>query len=421
MTREQLRDELAMLMGGRVAEEIVAGDVTTGAQNDIERATKVARQMVTEYGMSDSIGPRTLGQKQGEVFLGRDWGSTPDYSDAVALEIDTEVRFLIDEAHDVALEILTREPRQPRAARGAADREGDPGPRGGRGLLPACGEAIAARARGPLGRPRRVASGHALAARPAAAVHARHAVVDRARVPPPSGVGPRRGLNRLRGWSGGRRSTATERSWTGTAGSARRCRGSGRTRTPMRSSGGTTRSNPSGRRDAERRTGRSWRRRSPASPRTEGLTLPEPRARRARACVADVARLRRGARGADGAPRARLGARDPVEHRPRSPGRLARRIGVPVDLTVVASEIGSYKPALGHWTAFFERSSTPRSAHVHVAASLFHDVAPAAELGLTARLDRPNGRDERPAAEPASCTDLSALPDSLDVAGPRVA
>jgi cell division protease FtsH len=107
MTREQLRDELGMLMGGRVAEEIVAGDVTTGAPDDIERATKVARQMVTEYGMSDSIGPRTLGQKQGEVFLGRDWGSTPDYSDAMALEIDTEVRFLIDEAHDVALEVLS--------------------------------------------------------------------------------------------------------------------------------------------------------------------------------------------------------------------------------------------------------------------------------------------------------------------------
>jgi cell division protease FtsH len=106
MTREQLRDELAMLMGGRVAEEIIAGDITTGAGNDIERATKVARQMVTEYGMSDMIGPRTLGQKQGEVFLGRDWGSTPDYSEAVAFEIDTEVRRLIDEAHDVALEIL---------------------------------------------------------------------------------------------------------------------------------------------------------------------------------------------------------------------------------------------------------------------------------------------------------------------------
>jgi cell division protease FtsH len=108
-TREQMRDELAMLMGGRVAEEIVAGDITTGAANDIERATKVARAMVTEYGMSDAIGPRTLGQKQGEVFLGRDWGSTPDYSDRVAFEIDQEVRQLIDEAHDVALDILTEQ------------------------------------------------------------------------------------------------------------------------------------------------------------------------------------------------------------------------------------------------------------------------------------------------------------------------
>jgi len=107
MKREELRDELAMLMGGRVAEEIVAGDISTGAGNDIERATKIARQMVTEHGMSDAIGPRTLGQKQGEVFLGRDWASTPDYSDAVAFEIDQEVRHLIDEAHDVALDILT--------------------------------------------------------------------------------------------------------------------------------------------------------------------------------------------------------------------------------------------------------------------------------------------------------------------------
>ncbi|HYY09219.1 MAG TPA: ATP-dependent zinc metalloprotease FtsH [Actinomycetota bacterium] len=106
MTREELRDELAMLMGGRVAEEIVAGDISTGAGNDIDRATKIARQMVTEHGMSDAIGPRTLGQKQGEVFLGRDWTSQPDYSDAVAFEIDQEVRRLIDEAHDVALEIL---------------------------------------------------------------------------------------------------------------------------------------------------------------------------------------------------------------------------------------------------------------------------------------------------------------------------
>ena len=107
MTREELNDELAMMLGGRVAEEIMVGDVTTGAANDIERATKVARQMVTEYGMSDDLGPLTLGQKTGEVFLGRDFSSHPDYSEQVAFEIDNEVRRLIDEAHDMALEILS--------------------------------------------------------------------------------------------------------------------------------------------------------------------------------------------------------------------------------------------------------------------------------------------------------------------------
>jgi cell division protease FtsH len=106
MTREELADELAMLLGGRVAEELIVGDITTGAANDIERATKVSRQMVTEYGMSDIIGPLTLGQKAHEVFLGRDFQSQPDYSDQVAFEIDNEVRRLIDEAHDEALDIL---------------------------------------------------------------------------------------------------------------------------------------------------------------------------------------------------------------------------------------------------------------------------------------------------------------------------
>ena len=105
-TREELIDELAMLLGGRVAEELTVGDITTGAANDIERATKVAKQMVTEYGMSDVIGPLTLGQKQHEVFLGRDYTAQPDYSDQVAFEIDSEIRRLIDEAHDEALEIL---------------------------------------------------------------------------------------------------------------------------------------------------------------------------------------------------------------------------------------------------------------------------------------------------------------------------
>jgi cell division protease FtsH len=106
MTREELIDELTMLLAGRVAEELIVGDITTGAADDIERATKIAKQMVTEYGMSDALGPLTLGQKQHEVFLGRDLAAQPDYSDQVAFEIDTEVRRLIDEAHDEALEIL---------------------------------------------------------------------------------------------------------------------------------------------------------------------------------------------------------------------------------------------------------------------------------------------------------------------------
>jgi cell division protease FtsH len=112
VTRSEMIDELAMLLGGRVSEEMVIGDITTGAQNDLERATKVARGMVTEYGMSDRLGPLTLGQRQGEVFLGRDFATHPDYSDQVAFEIDSEVRRLIDEAHDEALEILQAERRK---------------------------------------------------------------------------------------------------------------------------------------------------------------------------------------------------------------------------------------------------------------------------------------------------------------------
>ena len=107
VTRSELRDQLAMLLGGRTAEEMIFQDPTTGAQNDIERATQIARSMVTEYGMSDLIGPQQLGQKNGEVFLGRDLGHQPNYSDEVAARIDAEVRKLIDEAHTEALEILT--------------------------------------------------------------------------------------------------------------------------------------------------------------------------------------------------------------------------------------------------------------------------------------------------------------------------
>jgi cell division protease FtsH len=104
--RSELVDELAMLLGGRSAEELIFADPTTGAQNDIDRATTIARQMVTEYGMSERLGPMRLGQPQGEVFLGRDFSSTPDYSEELAAAIDNEVRALLDAAHAAAAEIL---------------------------------------------------------------------------------------------------------------------------------------------------------------------------------------------------------------------------------------------------------------------------------------------------------------------------
>jgi cell division protease FtsH len=105
-TRAELIDQLAFALAGRVAEEIVFGDITTGAGDDIRKATSLARKMVTEYGMSDRLGPLTLGQREHEVFLGRDFAAHQDYSDQLAFEIDTEVRRLIDEAHDEALDIL---------------------------------------------------------------------------------------------------------------------------------------------------------------------------------------------------------------------------------------------------------------------------------------------------------------------------
>jgi len=110
--KSELVDELAMLLGGRVAEEMIFGDVTTGAQNDLERATKIARKMVCEYGMSEKLGPLTLGKKQEEVFLGRDFSSRPDYSGEIAYEIDKEIRRMVDKGHDEAGEILKREKKK---------------------------------------------------------------------------------------------------------------------------------------------------------------------------------------------------------------------------------------------------------------------------------------------------------------------
>jgi len=108
ISKLELMDRLAVLLGGRVAEDIVFKDVTTGAQNDLERATKLARQMVTEYGMSDTIGPITLGRKEHEIFLGRDISEQRDYSEEVANKIDKEVKKIIEIAYARAKEILTK-------------------------------------------------------------------------------------------------------------------------------------------------------------------------------------------------------------------------------------------------------------------------------------------------------------------------
>ncbi len=103
----EMRDELAVFMGGRVAEEIFCDDVTTGASNDLERATKMARAMVTQYGMSAELGTQVFGQPNHEVFLGRDMGNTQDYSEETARRIDDEVARIMKEAHDRAYEILS--------------------------------------------------------------------------------------------------------------------------------------------------------------------------------------------------------------------------------------------------------------------------------------------------------------------------
>lgn len=106
-TKSQFDDMLAMSLGGRVAEEIMFGDVTTGAQEDLGQATKLARRMVTEFGMSEKLGPRTFGQKQELVFLGREISEHKDYGDKIADAIDAEVHSIIQQAYKTAKKILT--------------------------------------------------------------------------------------------------------------------------------------------------------------------------------------------------------------------------------------------------------------------------------------------------------------------------
>jgi cell division protease FtsH len=108
MTKPELLDKIVGLLGGRVAEEIVFGEVSTGAHNDFQRATGIARKMVTEYGMSDKLGPLQFGQGSGgQVFLGRDIHNEQNYSDAIAYEIDLEIQSIIKECYERARKILT--------------------------------------------------------------------------------------------------------------------------------------------------------------------------------------------------------------------------------------------------------------------------------------------------------------------------
>ena len=111
-TRAELTDTMAMTLGGRAAEEIVFGEITTGASNDIEKVTATAKQMVMRFGMSEKLGPRVFGHDHGMPFLGREFSSEPDYSDEIAREIDDEIRRIVEGAHQSAKDILAEHREQ---------------------------------------------------------------------------------------------------------------------------------------------------------------------------------------------------------------------------------------------------------------------------------------------------------------------
>src|SRR5262249_40958481 len=106
-TRAELQDTMAMTLGGRAAEEICFGEITTGASNDLEKVTATAKQMVMRFGMSEKLGPRVFGHDHGQPFLGREFSAEPDYSDEIAREIDDEIRRIVEAAHVQARDILT--------------------------------------------------------------------------------------------------------------------------------------------------------------------------------------------------------------------------------------------------------------------------------------------------------------------------
>jgi cell division protease FtsH len=111
-TRAELNDTMAMTLGGRAAEEIVFGEITTGASNDLEKVTETAKQMVMRFGMSERLGPRVFGHDRSQPFLGREFSAEPDYSDEVAREIDDEVRRIVEDAHQTSKDILSEHREQ---------------------------------------------------------------------------------------------------------------------------------------------------------------------------------------------------------------------------------------------------------------------------------------------------------------------
>ena len=131
-SRDYLNDTIAILLGGRIAEELTTGNITTGAGNDLERATDLARKMVCEWGMSDAMGPLTFGKKEEQIFLGREIAQHQDYSEDTALKIDAEVKSFVMDAYSRATEVLTdaqegaaRHRRRAARARSARRRAGE--------------------------------------------------------------------------------------------------------------------------------------------------------------------------------------------------------------------------------------------------------------------------------------------------------
>ncbi len=163
-----------MTLGGRAAEEIVFGEITTGASNDLEKVTATAKQMVMRFGMSEKLGPRVFGHDHGQPFLGREFSAEPDYSDEIAREIDDEIRRIVEAAHVQAKEILSfhkrvarealRDPDQARDDREAAVRGAARRPDRGRGVRRRGAAAAGAADRGYARRARRAGRAAAAAA-----------------------------------------------------------------------------------------------------------------------------------------------------------------------------------------------------------------------------------------------------------------